>query len=49
MKMTVEELINKLEQFDRESDVYVEDTFYGSFEVIDVVKTEDNHILITTA
>lgn len=45
--MTVEELINKLEQFDRESDVYVEDSFYSTFEAIDVVKTEDNHILIT--
>lgn len=46
--MTVEELINKLEQFDKEFDVYVEDSFYDTFNAIDVVKTEDEHILITT-
>lgn len=36
--MTVKELIDKLQQFDEDKLVLVEDTEYGEFQAIDVIR-----------
>lgn len=46
--MTVKELIDKLQQFDEDKVVLVEDTKYKEFQAIDVEPVEDRFIIITT-
>ena len=46
--MTVKELIDKLQQFDEDKLVLVEDTEYGEFHVIDVKPVDDRFVMITT-
>lgn len=46
--MTVKELIDKLQQFDEDKLVLVEDTGYGEFQAIDVKPEDDRFIIITT-
>lgn len=46
--MTVKELIDKLQQFDEDKIVLVEDTKYKEFQAIDVEPVEDRFIIITT-
>ena len=46
--MTVKELIDKLQQFDEDKVVLVEDTKYKEFQAIDVELVEDRFIIITT-
>lgn len=46
--MTVKELIDKLQQFDEDKLVLVEDTEYKEFQVIDVERVNDRFIIITT-
>lgn len=46
--MTVKELINKLQQFDEDKLVLVEDTEYKEFQAIDVEPVDDRFIIITT-
>lgn len=46
--MTVKELIDKLQQFDEDKLVLVEDTQYGDFQAIDVKPEDDRFIIITT-
>lgn len=46
--MTVKELINKLQQFDEDKLVLVEDTEYKEFQAIDVELVDDRFIIITT-
>nr|UWF94198.1 MAG: hypothetical protein [Bacteriophage sp.] len=46
--MTVKELIDKLQQFDEDKLVLVEDTEYGKFQAIDVKPEDDRFIIITT-
>lgn len=46
--MTVKELIDKLQQFDEDKLVLVEDTEYGDFQAIDVKPEDDRFIIITT-
>jgi hypothetical protein len=46
--MTVKELIDKLQQFDRDKVVLVEDMEYGEFQAIDVELEDDRFIIITT-
>lgn len=46
--MTVKELIDKLQQFDEDELVLVEDTEYGEFQAIDVEPLDDKFIIITT-
>ncbi len=46
--MTVKELIDKLQQFDEDKLVLVEDTEYGEFQAIDVKPEDDRFIIITT-
>lgn len=46
--MTVKELINKLQQFDEDKLVLVEDTKYKEFQAIDVELVDDRFIIITT-
>lgn len=47
--MTVKELIDKLQQFDEDKLVLVEDTeFYKEFQAIDVEPVDDRFIIITT-
>lgn len=46
--MTVKELIDKLQQFDEDKLVLVEDTEYKEFQVIDVEQVDDRFIIITT-
>lgn len=46
--MTVKELINKLQQFDEDKLVLVEDTEYGEFQAIDVKPEDDRFVMITT-
>lgn len=46
--MTVKELIDKLQQFDEDKLVLVEDTEYKEFQAIDVNQVDDRFIIITT-
>lgn len=46
--MTVKELINKLQQFDEDKLVLVEDSEYKEFQAIDVELVDDRFIIITT-
>lgn len=46
--MTVKELIDKLQQFDEDKLVLVEDTKYKEFQAADVEPVDDRFIIITT-
>ena len=46
--MTVKELIDKLQQFNGDRVVLVEDTEYGEFQAIDVKHEDDRFVMITT-
>lgn len=46
--MTVKELIYKLQQFDEDKLVLVEDTEYKEFQAIDVELVDDRFVIITT-
>lgn len=46
--MTVKKLIDKLQQFDEDKLVLVEDTEYKEFQAIDVEPVDDRFIIITT-
>lgn len=46
--MTVKELIDKLQQFNGDRVVLVEDTEYGEFQTIDVKPEDDRFVMITT-
>lgn len=46
--MTIKELIDKLQQFDEDKLVLVEDTEYKEFQAIDVELVDDRFIIITT-
>lgn len=46
--MTVKELIDKLQQFDEDKLVLVEDTEYKEFQAIDVELVDDRFVIITT-
>lgn len=45
--MTVKELIDKLQQFDEDKLVLVEDTEYKEFQAIDVEPVDDRFVIIT--
>lgn len=46
--MTVKELIDKLQQFDEDKLVLVEDTEYKEFQAADVKPEDDRFVMITT-
>lgn len=46
--MTIKELIDKLQQFNGDRVVLVEDTEYGVFQAIDVKPEDDIFVMITT-
>lgn len=46
--MTVKELIDKLQQFDEDKLVLVEDAKYKEFQAIDVEPVDDIFVIITT-
>lgn len=46
--MKVKELIDKLQQFDEDKFVLVEDAEYNEFQAIDVEPVDDKFIMITT-
>lgn len=46
--MTVKKLIDKLQQFDEDKLVLVEDTEYKEFQAIDVEPVDDRFVIITT-
>lgn len=46
--MTVKELIDKLQQFDEDKVVLVEDAEYKEFQAIDVELVDSRFIIITT-
>ena len=46
--MIVKELIDKLQQFDEDKLVLVEDTEYKEFQAIDVEQVDDRFVIITT-
>lgn len=46
--MTVKELIDKLQQFDEDKLVLVEDAEYKEFQAIDVKPEDDRFVMITT-
>lgn len=46
--MTIKELIDKLQQFNGDRVVLVEDTEYGEFQAIDVELVDDRFVIITT-
>lgn len=46
--MIVKELIDKLQQFDEDKLVLVEDTEYKEFQAIDVEPVDDRFVIITT-
>ena len=46
--MTVKELIDKLQQFDEDKLVLVEDAEYNEFQAIDVESVDDRFVIITT-
>lgn len=45
--MTVKELIDKLQQFDEDKLVLVEDVDYKEFQAIDVEPVDDKFVIIT--
>lgn len=45
---SIEELIDKLQQFDEDKLVLVEDTEYKEFQAIDVEPVDDRFVIITT-
>lgn len=45
---SIKELIDKLQQFDEDELVLVEDTEYKEFQAIDVEPVDDRFIIITT-
>lgn len=45
--MTVKELIDKIQQFDEDKLVLVEDTEYKEFQAIDVELVDDRFVIIT--
>lgn len=45
--MTVKELIDKLQQFDEDKLILVEDTEYKEFQAIDVEQVDDRFVIIT--
>lgn len=46
--MTVKELIDKLQQFNGDKVVLVEDAEYGEFQAIDVKPNDNRFVIITT-
>lgn len=46
--MTIKELIDKLQQFNGDRLVLVEDTGYEEFQAIDVEPVDDRFVIITT-
>lgn len=46
--MTIKELIYKLQQFDEDKLVLVEDTAYKEFQAIDVEPVDGRFVIITT-
>lgn len=46
--MTVKELIDKLQQFDEDKLILVEDSEYEEFQAIDVEPVDDIFVIITT-
>lgn len=46
--MTIKELIYKLQQFDEDKLVLVEDTAYEEFQAIDVEPVDNKFVIITT-
>lgn len=46
--MTIKELIDKLQQFDEDKLVLVEDTDYVEFQAVDVEPVDDRFVIITT-
>lgn len=46
--MTVKELIDKLQQFNGDRVVLVEDAEYGEFQAIDAKSEDDKFVMITT-
>lgn len=46
--MTIKELIDKLQQFDEDKLVLVEDTAYEEFQAIDVEPVDNKFVIITT-
>lgn len=46
--MTVKELIDKLQQFNGDRVVLVEDTEYKEFQAIDIKPEDDRFVIITT-
>lgn len=46
--MTIKELIDKLQQFDENKLVLVEDTGYEEFQAIDVKPVDNKFVIITT-
>lgn len=46
--MTIKELIDKLQQFDEDKLVLVEDTAYIEFQAIDVEPVDNRFVIITT-
>jgi hypothetical protein len=46
--MTVKELIDKLQQFDEDKLVLVEDSEYNEFQAIDVEPVDDKFVIIAT-
>lgn len=46
--MTVKELIDKLQQFDEDKLVLVEDAEYKEFQAVDVEPMDDKFVIITT-
>lgn len=46
--MTVKELIDKLQQFDEDKLVLVEDAEYKEFQAVDVESMDDKFVIITT-
>lgn len=46
--MTIKELIDKLQQFDENKLVLVEDTEYEEFQAIDVEPVDNRFVIITT-
>lgn len=49
--MTVKELIDKLKEFDENNDVFIEDSYYGQLEVMNIANDDyyDNDVIITTS
>lgn len=48
--MTVKELIDKLKEFDENNDVFIEDSYYGQLEIMNIANDYyDNDVIITTS